>query len=156
MRTVLAMLGDYGASAEPQTLMARRNDGVRNDVQTCAVRGASPHRDGIRQRLDEALVKRLTGGTPLSAVSVQVLHIPPAWRTWRHEPQAGGQNRPPYGAVSELVRLTSPFPTPSRTRTSGEARNRAERHSPVGDGRVRGLARRGFGGAGGHQRPKVE
>jgi len=111
VRTVLAMLGDYGASAEPQTLMARRNDdGVRNDIaDLCGARCVATSETASGKRLDEALVKRLTGGDPVKARFLfhEFFTFTPAWRTWlatNHKPEVRGTDH----AIWRRLRLV-PF-----------------------------------------------
>jgi len=63
LNTLLAILGDYGKSVESSTLCISRNEGVRNDL--AALRGArfvSATEAGKGKRLDEDVIKRLTGG----------------------------------------------------------------------------------------------
>jgi putative DNA primase/helicase len=64
LETVAGMLGDYADTIAPRTLMARRDEGVPNDL--AAIQGkrlliASESDQG--RRLDVEVVKRLTGGT---------------------------------------------------------------------------------------------
>ena len=68
VETVRAMLGDYGQQAPASTFLERRGDTVRNDV--ARLRGArfvAATETGEGRRLDEALVKQLTGGDTITA-----------------------------------------------------------------------------------------
>lgn len=68
VQTIAAILGDYAKAVAPETFMERRNEGVRNDL--AALQGArfvhtAEPKEG--QRLDESLVKLVTGGEPIVA-----------------------------------------------------------------------------------------
>jgi putative DNA primase/helicase len=63
LNTLLAVMGDYGKPVESATLCIARAEGIRNDL--AALRGArfvSATEAGKGKRLDEDVIKRLTGG----------------------------------------------------------------------------------------------
>jgi len=63
LNTLLAVMGEYGKPVESSTLCISRNEGVRNDL--AALRGArfvSATEAGKGKRLDEDVIKKLTGG----------------------------------------------------------------------------------------------
>lgn len=64
LNTLLAVLGEYGLSVESGTFCVSRNEGVRNDL--AALKGArfvSATEAGKGKRLDESLIKQLSGGS---------------------------------------------------------------------------------------------
>jgi len=63
LNTLLAVMGDYGKPVESSTLCIARTEGIRNDL--AALRGArfvSATEAGKGKRLDEDVIKKLTGG----------------------------------------------------------------------------------------------
>ena len=111
MRTILALLGDYGAWTEPQTLLSRTVDeGVRNDLAAlCGSRFVGTAETAAGKRLDEGLVKRLTGGDPVTARFLyrEFFSFVPRWRTWlatNHRPEIRGTEH----AIWRRIRLV-PF-----------------------------------------------
>jgi P4 family phage/plasmid primase-like protien len=67
-REIRAGLGDYACSADSSLLMAKANDGVRNDVARLAgIRLVSTGETEAGRHLAEALVKQLTGGDKVTA-----------------------------------------------------------------------------------------
>lgn len=68
IETLLRLVGDYGQKAEFSTLLAHSNDNVRNDI--AALRGArlvAATEAERGRRLNEPLVKELTGGDTIRA-----------------------------------------------------------------------------------------
>ena len=73
--TVYRQLGDYAVSTRPETLMEKRGDSIPNDVARLAGARYVIAVEGERgQRLAEGLVKRMSGGDPLTA---RFLHATP-------------------------------------------------------------------------------
>ncbi len=63
LETIGAVLGDYAATTPPRTLMAKRDDGVPNDVARLkGSRFVAAVETAESRRLDVELVKRMTGG----------------------------------------------------------------------------------------------
>jgi putative DNA primase/helicase len=61
-------IGDYGATATSDLFMAKQNEGVNNDVaRLSGVRFLIAEETEEGKRLNEALVKQLTGGTTMTA-----------------------------------------------------------------------------------------
>lgn len=92
--TMLALLGSYATAAEPQTLLTQRNDDkIRNDVADLAgKRLVTTSEIGAGKRLDEALVKRLTGSDRMKARFLFHEHFEfdPLFRVWlatNHRPE---------------------------------------------------------------------
>jgi putative DNA primase/helicase len=68
VETVLAMLGDYGKTADPTLLLAKKGDGISNNVARLAgARFVSTTETPAGRRLAETLVKQLTGGDTITA-----------------------------------------------------------------------------------------
>ena len=63
LNTLLAIMGDYGHTVEPDTYCVSRSDSVRNDLAGLkGVRFAVSTESRKGKRLDESIVKQLTGG----------------------------------------------------------------------------------------------
>lgn len=97
LETISTLLGDYWVKTRADTIMLRRSDGgIPNDV--AALRGArlvtvSEVNDG--QRLNEALIKDLTGGDTISArfMRGEFFSFAPSFKLWlhgNHKPQIRG------------------------------------------------------------------
>jgi P4 family phage/plasmid primase-like protien len=68
LTTISKVSGDYGTVAEFGTFAVRKNEGPRDDIADLAgKRFVSASEGGPRQRLDEAMIKRLTGNDPIKA-----------------------------------------------------------------------------------------
>jgi putative DNA primase/helicase len=66
--TLQSMMGDYGQTAQATTFLEKHNDSIPNDL--AALRGARlvlASETGPRRSLDEALIKRVTGGDMVAA-----------------------------------------------------------------------------------------
>ena len=66
--TLLALLGDYGSTTPSSTLLAKRDGAIPNDL--ARLRGSrmvAAAESGQGKRLDESLIKQLTGGDRISA-----------------------------------------------------------------------------------------
>jgi putative DNA primase/helicase len=68
LEVLRALLGDYARQSDFTTFLVRRSEGVRNDVARLAgARFVTAVEGDSGQRLDEALVKQLTGGDRVTA-----------------------------------------------------------------------------------------
>jgi putative DNA primase/helicase len=68
VETVRTLLGDYAATADPNLLLAGKDEGVRNDVARLAgSRFVSTVETPAGKRMAETLVKQLTGGDRIAA-----------------------------------------------------------------------------------------
>lgn len=68
VETLLALVGEYGATTPSQTLLAKRESSIPNDL--ARLRGArlvAAAESGQGKKLDESLIKQLTGGDRISA-----------------------------------------------------------------------------------------
>ncbi|MDE3039859.1 MAG: bifunctional DNA primase/polymerase [Nitrospirota bacterium] len=68
LRTILDLLGDYGAVTRPETFLTKRGEGIPNDVAALAgARFVVSLESEQGKQLSEGLVKGMTGGDKLSA-----------------------------------------------------------------------------------------
>ncbi|MFT2014636.1 phage/plasmid primase, P4 family [Streptomyces sp. 796.1] len=68
MRVLMALLGDYAQSVPRSTLLAKQSDGIPNDVaRMVGKRLLATTETSAGKRLDDELVKQLTGEDPMSA-----------------------------------------------------------------------------------------
>jgi putative DNA primase/helicase len=68
VETIHALLSDYAQKTETKSFMQRQSEGVRNDLARLnGVRFASAVEIGRGQKLDEALIKEVTGGDRIAA-----------------------------------------------------------------------------------------
>lgn len=100
LEVVLALLGSYAQAASPSTFLAKdsNSDGIRNDI--ARLRGArfvkSVETDSGR-RLDEGLVKQVTGGDKMLArfLREEFFEFTPRLKLWlatNHKPDIRGQD----------------------------------------------------------------
>jgi len=93
--TLRALLGDYGQQAPPETFLERR-DTIPNDI--ARLRGArfvSATEIAEGRRLNEALVKRMTGGDTMTArfMRAEYFEFKPTFTPWlatNHRPEIHG------------------------------------------------------------------
>jgi putative DNA primase/helicase len=68
METIRSVLGDYCCNADPSTILERRNESVRNDLARLkGVRCVTMSETQHDAKLDESLVKAVTGGDQVTA-----------------------------------------------------------------------------------------
>lgn len=130
METLLALLGDYALKTPAETLLARRDTGVPNDV--ARMRGARlvaacETEDG--RRLAEVRVKELTGGDTVSArfMRAEWFDFRPVAKLWlstNHRPSVRGTDEGIWRRL-RLVPFAVVIPEAERDRTLPE-RLRAE------------------------------
>jgi putative DNA primase/helicase len=109
IETIRALLGDYGQQAPAETFLERR-DTIPNDV--ARLRGArfvAATETGEGRRLNEVLVKRLTGGDTIAArfMRAEWFEFKPAFKAWlatNHMPEIRGTDE----AIWRRIRLV-PF-----------------------------------------------
>lgn len=96
LETVQALVADYATTARTETIMARTQNAIPNDV--AALRGArfvSINETGDGQRMNEPLVKDLTGGDTVTArfMHGEYFTFRPAFKLWirgNHKPVIRG------------------------------------------------------------------
>jgi putative DNA primase/helicase len=104
------LLGDYVARTPTQTLMAKRGESIPNDLARLrGVRLVTASETGDGQRLDEALVKDLTGGDRIVAryLRAEWFEFVPRFKIFlatNHKPRIGGTD----DAIWDRLRLV-PF-----------------------------------------------
>jgi putative DNA primase/helicase len=117
--TLMTLLGDYATKTPTHTLMARRFDGVPNDVARLAgARLVVAAEVAEGRRLNESLVKDLTGGERIAAryLHREFFEFTPAFKLWmygNHKPVIRGYD---YGIWRRirLVPFTETIPEPER------------------------------------------
>lgn len=98
VRALLGMLGDYGATTSTSVLLMKKDNGGAATPELAALKGirfAEASETDAKQRLAEALVKRITGG---DAVECRFLNENPfvytpefkLWLSTNHKPQVAG------------------------------------------------------------------
>jgi putative DNA primase/helicase len=110
LKTIAALVGDYGQQVQTSTLMIKQHQGVNNDVAT--LRGArflaaTETDDG--QKLAESTVKQLTGGDKVRArfLFQESFEFTPQFKIWlaaNHKPEIRGNDH----AIWRRIRLV-PF-----------------------------------------------
>lgn len=100
LRTLIAMLGDHAVTTEFSTLASNpnRGSGPRNDIAALAGRrfvSAQESKEGCR--LDEPLIKSLTGGDLITArfLHKEFMTFRPSWKIWlatNHRPEIRGDD----------------------------------------------------------------
>ncbi|MGH0035323.1 MAG: phage/plasmid primase, P4 family [Myxococcota bacterium] len=121
VETILALLGDYALRTPPDTLLAKRTDGIPNDV--ARLRGArfvSAVETDEGRRLSESRVKELTGGDTISArfMRAEFFDFRPVCKLWlatNHRPQVRGTDEAIWRRI-RLVPFTETIPPEGRDR----------------------------------------
>lgn len=118
LETVRHMLGDYGQVA-PASVFVDQKEGIPNDI--ARLRGArfvmvSEISEG--KRLNEALVKRLTGGDTLTArfLRAEFFEFKPQFKAWlatNHKPEIRGTDEAIWRRI-RLIPFTVTIPLPER------------------------------------------
>lgn len=98
--TLMRILGPYASSTPSSTLLAKINDGaIPNDLARLrGVRAVSASETEEGKRLDEAMIKQLTGGDRISARFMRAewfdfLPTFKIWMTGNHKPIVRGQDK---------------------------------------------------------------
>ncbi len=106
LETVRALFGDYGQQAPPETFLAK-HEGIPNDV--ARLRGArfvAAVEIAEGRRLNEPLIKRMTGGDTMTArfMRQEYFEFQPQFTPWlatNHKPEIRGQDE----AIWRRIRL---------------------------------------------------
>lgn len=86
------IMGDYGAATESTTFTTQKGDAIRNDIaRLVGMRFVSASENSTESLLDEALVKKLTGGEKISArfLHQEFFEFYPSFKIWwgfNHQP----------------------------------------------------------------------
>ncbi len=110
LEVLRSILGDYAIQTPTDTLMAKREAGIPNDVaQLKGARFVSASESNEGRRLDEAKIKTLTGGDTISArfMRGEFFNFTPEFKLWlgtNHKPTIRGTDR----AIWDRIRLV-PF-----------------------------------------------
>lgn len=115
INTVQALLGEYGEHTPIETFMLRNNNNMSNDL--ARLRGArivtaSETNEG--QRLNESLIKQVTGGDPITArfLREEFFTFKPAFKLWfsvNHKPNISGTDYGMWRRV-RLIPFSQNFP----------------------------------------------
>lgn len=96
LETLQAMLGDYALNTRTETITARRDSGIPNDVARLAgARMVAINETAENQKLHEPLVKDMTGGDTMTArfLHREFFDFRPAFKLWlrgNHKPEIHG------------------------------------------------------------------
>lgn len=96
VETLTALFQEYSKTTPPSTFMASRNDSIPNDL--AALKGArlvTMQETGDGKKLDEALIKRCTGGDTIQArfLHQEWFEFKPSFKLWlstNHKPRIDG------------------------------------------------------------------
>jgi len=119
LTTVRKLLGDYAQQLPRDTLLRRRGDQIPNDLARLAgARFATAIETRQGQRLDEELVKQLTGGDPISArfLHGEFFEFQPVAKIWlatNHKPRIDGTDEGIWSRI-RLVPFTVTIPEGER------------------------------------------
>jgi len=122
VETLRSLLGDYGQQMPAETLLAKRHGGgITNDIARLrGVRLAAAQETGIGRRLDEALLKRLTGGDTVVARYLygEYFEFVPTAKLWiatNHKPVITGTEEAIWRRIP-LIPFTVTIPERERDR----------------------------------------
>jgi putative DNA primase/helicase len=96
IETLTAILAEYGATTPTETLMVKHGDSIPSDVaRLVGARFVAASESGDGRRLDEELVKRITGGDRMTARFMhrdwfQFTPVLKLWLAVNHEPTIRG------------------------------------------------------------------
>ncbi|MES9819569.1 MAG: phage/plasmid primase, P4 family [Candidatus Thiodiazotropha sp.] len=122
METVQGILGAYGQQAEFQTFLVRGNDTIRNDLaRMVGVRMISASEGPDGARLDEAVVKALTGGDKITArfLHKEYFEFKPKFSLWlstNHRPSIKGTDEGIWRRI-RLIPFNVTIPEERRDKT---------------------------------------
>ncbi|MGN0608967.1 MAG: phage/plasmid primase, P4 family [Oscillospiraceae bacterium] len=115
--TIRAMMGDYAANAQPETIMVsqKSSGGARSDIARLkGARFVTTVEPNEGMRLDEGLIKQLTGGDPVTArfQYSQEFEFVPEFKIWmatNHKPIIRGTDTGIWRRI-HLVPFTAAIP----------------------------------------------
>jgi putative DNA primase/helicase len=121
---VRAMLGDYAQQLPREALMSRRQAGIPNDLARLAgARFATAIETRKSQRLDEELVKQLTGNDPVTArfLHAEFFEFQPQAKIWlatNYKPKVVGTDDAIWARI-RLIPFTVTIPKPEQDKQLG-------------------------------------
>ena len=107
LETIRHLMGDYAQNAAPKTFIQRRGDGIPNDIaRLMGARFVTAIETGKNRRLDETLVKQVTGGDQITArfLRAEFFEFEPHFKVWfatNHKPSIEGTDH----AIWRRIRL---------------------------------------------------
>ena len=119
LETLRLLLGDYAIQADFTTFLERKSDGPRNDVaRLCGARLVTSSEVGEGKRLNESLVKTLTGSDVIAARKLfqESFEFTPAFKLWlaaNHKPEIRGTDVGMWRRI-RLVPFTVQIPEAER------------------------------------------
>jgi putative DNA primase/helicase len=119
LETVRAVLGEYSQQSEFSTFLARQNESVRNDIARMAgVRFVAAIEAGEGRRLNEPLIKTLTGGDTVTArfLFKDYFEFRPQFKLWlaaNHKPIIRGTDNAIWRRI-RLIPFTVTIPESER------------------------------------------
>ncbi len=125
LEVMQSLLGDYGLNARTETIMARREAGIPNDVARLAgARFVAINETADGQRLHEPLIKDMTGGDTMTARFLHHEHFDfhPIFKLWlrgNHKPQIRGTDEGIWRRI-RLIPFTVQIPEAERDRHLAE------------------------------------
>jgi len=109
VETILRIVGDYGCQTPTETLMARKDPGISNDIARLKeARFVAAPETEQGSRLNEGLVKRLTGGDTITAryMHQEFFEFKPQFKIWM-----SGNHRPNIRGTDDAIwRRVVPIP----------------------------------------------
>lgn len=106
--TILNMLGGYGAQASSKILVAKRDGGPSNELFVLiGKRFVTASETGETHKLDEELIKQITGGDRISINPkyMSQIEFTPTWKTWfstNHVPIIAGTDTAIWSRIVKI------------------------------------------------------
>lgn len=125
LEIIRALLGDYATRIPTETLLARRDKGIPNDIaQLKGARFVLASETDEGRRLSEALVKELTGGDVISArfMRGEWFTFKPEFKLWlatNHKPEVRGTDKAIWDRLC-LIPFDVSIPEAEQDRRLGE------------------------------------
>ena len=125
LETMQRLLGDYALNARTETIMAKRDAGIPNDVARLAgARFVAINETADGQKLHEPLIKDMTGGDTMTAryLHREFFDFRPMFKLWlrgNHKPQITGTDEGIWRRI-RLIPFTVTIPESERDGTLGE------------------------------------
>lgn len=125
LETMQRLLGDYSINARTETITARRDTGIPNDIARLAgARFVAINETADGQRLHEPLIKDMTGGDSMTArfLHREYFDFRPIFKLWlrgNHKPTIHGTDEGIWRRI-RLIPFTVTIPEAERDGTLGE------------------------------------
>jgi len=119
LETLADLLGDYAQQAPADTFLEKRSTGIPNDIARLqGARFVTAVETGEQRRLDESLVKRMTGSDRVTArfLRQEFFEFTPIFKVWfatNHKPTIKGTDQAIWRRI-RLIPFTVTFPPEKR------------------------------------------